>query len=185
MERWPLLTAIEKEWKNLSDFDKAARPWTVLASAVAGQRESGTAMGEEQRDCTLYIALLVHEVYIQRFESLNLYSRLEIWQLVELSFLLSPIEFLPPISTQSFHVSQRGAIIPLGLVKLVGEGCGFKFLDKSLALFLRDGDGVGFNCCHDTIEGRNKRTAGAEACERKLIMAEHGRTLCCCKIPRY
>lgn len=129
-------------------------------------------MGEEQRDCTLYIALLVHEVYIQRFKSLHLYSRLEIWQLVELSFLLSPIEFLPPISTQSFHVSQRGAIIPLGLVKLVGEGCGFKFLDKSLALFLRDGDGVGFNCCHDTIESRNKRTACAEACERKLIMAE-------------
>lgn len=129
-------------------------------------------MGEEQRDCTLYIALLVHEMYIQRLEPVNLYSSLEIWQLVELSFLLSPIEILPPIGDQSFHVSQRGAIIPLGLVQLVGECCNFKFLDKPLALFLGDGDGVGFNCCHDTNEGRSKRRAGAEECERKLIMAE-------------
>lgn len=114
-------------------------------------------MGEEQRDCTPYIALLVHEVYIQSFESIDLYCSLEIWQLIELSLLLSPIEFLPPIGAQSFHVSQRGAIIPFGLVKLVGEGCGFKFLDKSLALFLGDGDGVGFNRCHFRSRVRIRR----------------------------
>lgn len=129
-------------------------------------------MGEEQRDCTLYIAPLVHEMYVQRFESVNLYSSLEIGQLVELCFLLSPIESLPPIGAQSFHVSQRSAIIPSGLVKLIGEGCGFKFLDKPLALFLGDGNGEGFNCCHDTIEDKKQITAGAEEYERELIMSE-------------
>ena len=41
-----------------------------------------TAMGEEQRNCTIYIALLVHEMDVQRFEAVDVYSGLEIWQLV-------------------------------------------------------------------------------------------------------
>ncbi len=102
-------------------------------------------MREEQRDCTVYIALLVHEMYIQRFEAVDLYGGLEVWQLVELSFLLSPIKVFSPVGSQSFHISQGGAIVPAGLVELVREGCGFKFLAKSLALFLRDGDSVGLN----------------------------------------
>ena len=102
-------------------------------------------MGEEQRDCTLYIALLVDEMYIQRFEPVNLYSSLEMWQLVELSFLLSPIKVLSPVCTQSFHLSQWDAINPIGLVELVGESCGFEFLGKLLALFLGDGNNVGLN----------------------------------------
>ena len=73
-------------------------------------------MGEEQRDRAFYIALVVHKMYIQRFEPVNLYSSLEVWQLIELSFLLAPIEFLSPVCSQSFQVGQRGAIVPSSLV---------------------------------------------------------------------
>ena len=96
-------------------------------------------MGEEQRDCSLHIALLIQKMYIQRFEPVDLYGCLEVWQLIELSFLFPPIETLSPVCSQSFHVSQWSAIVPARLVELVGEGCGFKFLGKSLALFLRYG----------------------------------------------
>ena len=102
-------------------------------------------MGEEQRDCPFYIAFLVHKMYIQRFEAVRLYCSLEIWQLIEFCFLLSPIEVVSPICSQPFHVRQRGAIVPTGLVELVREGCGFKFLGKPFAPFLGYGDCVGFN----------------------------------------
>ena len=102
-------------------------------------------MREEQRDCPLDIALLIHEMYIQGIKPIDLYSSLEVGQLIELSFLLSPIKVLFPVCTQSFHISQRCAIIPSGLVELVGEGCGFELLDQSLALFLGDGDCVWLN----------------------------------------
>ena len=35
MERWALFTAIDKEGKDLGDFDEAAGPWTVSVGAVA------------------------------------------------------------------------------------------------------------------------------------------------------
>ena len=102
-------------------------------------------MREEQRNCTIYIALLVYEMNIQRFEAVDLNRSLEIWELIELSFLLPPIEFFLPVCSQSFHVSQRGAIVPARLVELVREGCGFKFLGKSFALFVGNRDSVGLN----------------------------------------
>lgn len=102
-------------------------------------------MGKEQRDCSLYIALLIHEVYIQTFEAVDLNCSLEIWEFIELSFLLPPIKLFSPVFDQSFHVSQGGAVVPARLVELVREGCGFKLLGKLLALFLRDGDSVGLN----------------------------------------
>lgn len=95
-------------------------------------------MGKEQRDCTIYIALLVNEMYVQRFEAVYLYGGLEIWQLVELTFLLPPIKFFSPVGSQSFHVSQWGTVVPVRLVELVREGCGFELLDKTFALFLGD-----------------------------------------------
>ncbi len=91
-------------------------------------------MGEEERNCTIYIALLVHEMNVQRFEAVDVYRGLEIWQLIELSFLLPPIEFLSPVCSQSFHIGQGGSIVPASLVELVREGCGFKFLGELLAL---------------------------------------------------
>ena len=95
-------------------------------------------MGKEQRYCTIYIALLVNEMYIQRFEAVHLDGGLKIWQLIELSFLLPPVKLLSPVCSQSFYVSQRGAIVPARLVELVREGCGFELLDKSFVLFLGD-----------------------------------------------
>lgn len=95
-------------------------------------------MGKEQRYCTIYVALLVNEMYVQRFEAVHLYGGLEVGQLVELSFLLPPIKILSPVRSQSFHVSQRGAIVPACLIELVREGCDFELLDKSFVLFLGD-----------------------------------------------
>lgn len=76
-------------------------------------------MGEEERNCTIYTALLVHEMSVQRFEAVDVYSGLEVWQLIELSFLLPPIEFLSPVCSQSFYMGQGGSIIPAGLIELV------------------------------------------------------------------
>lgn len=95
-------------------------------------------MGKEQRDCTIYIALLMNEMDVQRFEAVYLYGGLEVWQLVELSFLLPPIELLSPVCSQSFHVSQWGTVVPACLVKLIRKVCDFELLDESFALFLGD-----------------------------------------------
>lgn len=84
-------------------------------------------------------------MYIQRFEAVDLYGSLEIGQFIKLGFLLPPIKLFSPICGQSFYVSQRGAIIPAGLVELVREGCGFKLVGKSFALFLGDGNIVGLD----------------------------------------
>ena len=102
-------------------------------------------MGKEQRDCSLYITLLVYKMYIQRFEAVNLYGGLEIWQRIELSFLLPPIKAFLPVCSQAFHVSQRSAMIPAGTAELVWEDRGFEFGGKSLALFLGNGNGVRLN----------------------------------------
>ena len=95
-------------------------------------------MGKEQRYCTIYVALLVNEMYVERFKAVHLYGGLEVWQLVEPSFLLPPIEILFPVRSQSFYISQWGTVVPSRLIKFVREVCDFKLLDKSFALFLGD-----------------------------------------------
>ena len=100
-------------------------------------------MGEEQKNRTLYLALLSQDTYNQRYGPVNLYSSLKIWQLVERSFLLSPVKLPSPVCTQSFHVSQPSAITPFSLVELVGKGgCGFRLLGESVGAIPwgRDGD---------------------------------------------
>lgn len=128
MEGRGLFAAIGQEGEYLGDFDKAAGPWPVSTEGIARLTRVRTAMREKQRNCSLYIALLVHEMYIQRFEAVDLYGGLEIWQFIELSFLPSPIKSFSPVNSQSFHISQRCAIVPAGMVELVREGCGFKLL---------------------------------------------------------
>ena len=80
-----------------------------------------TSMDEEQRDCLLHTAPLMHKVYVNFTVALDCNACPVIWQHVELCFVRSPVEAYLPMFGQALDVLKRGAIVPVGLVKLVRE----------------------------------------------------------------
>lgn len=80
-----------------------------------------TAMAEQERDSITVAALLMYEMDVQWLEAIGLDRGLEVGQLVELRFGLSPIEFILPVSFQALDVGQRGAESPARFVEFVWE----------------------------------------------------------------
>lgn len=61
-------------------------------------------MTKQQRNSTLDITLLVHEMHIHILEPINLNFCLEMIQFVQLRFLLAPIEAIAPVLSQPLDI---------------------------------------------------------------------------------
>ena len=161
-------------WKAGTSLPPATRRGRILAtsrklpgpaviSAVFSFQFNGgngkrTAVREEQRDCPLYIALLVYKMDIQGFEAIDLNIRMEIGELIQFSLLFPPIVFLLPVLNQSFHLGQWNAIVPIDWFKFIWEFGEIEFLSQSLKFVVGYRYGVWLNRCHRAeLEERNER----------------------------
>ena len=63
-----------------------------------------TAMHKEEWYCGGSLALLMHEMHVDLLESIDGDGRLELWHLIELLLLLSPVEAILPVLCQSLHI---------------------------------------------------------------------------------
>ena len=105
-----------------------------------------TAVNEEQWNSPLYLALLIHKVYVQRLEAVHLDLGTVIWQLVDLGLLLSPVKTLLPVFHEPFDVSQRGTVVPSRVIEFIREGGGRKLLGEGGEFLVGYRDGIRLHC---------------------------------------
>ena len=105
-----------------------------------------TAMNKEQWDSPLNLTLLIHKVYIQRLEAVDLDLGTIAGQLVDLGLLLSPVVALLPVFHEPLDVCERGTIVPSRVVEFIGEGGGRKLVGQRGEFLVGYGDGIGLHC---------------------------------------
>ena len=105
-----------------------------------------TAVNKEQWNSALYLTLLIHKVYIQRLEAVNLDLGTIIWQLVDLGLLLPPVIALLPIFHEPFDVCQRGTVVPSCVIEFIWEGGRRKLLGEGGEFLVGYRDGIRLHC---------------------------------------
>ena len=120
-----MVTVPLKHREQLRHLDETSGPFKQLSFSAEPWRLSSllTAVDEQKRDCSLNITLLMSKMNVKLSKTSNGDLGPVIWELVQLLFLLPPVEAVPPVSGEALNVFQRSTIVPGRLIKLVGECC--------------------------------------------------------------
>lgn len=138
MKRWSVLVALDEIWNQLSNLVKG--PWPPMC--------------KQQGDGALDLALLVHEMDLQRLEPLDRNINGELRQLlVQFRLGFPPVVAVVPVGGETLDVGQRSPVVPIGSFELIGEVGESKLLLESVELLLGNGDFVGGNLSHCTLMG--------------------------------
>lgn len=93
---------------------------------------------------------------VETLEAIDLDVGVKIWKLIELRLVLSPIEMVFPIRSESLHVRQWSSIIPTSLVELIRKVRGFELLGEPLELAIGHRDGVWLHRRHEFVESDSR-----------------------------
>lgn len=100
-------------------------------------------MTEQKRNGFGGLALMMHEVNVERAEALHLNLSPEVWQFVDCGLSLPPIKPILPVFDKSLHVGERSAVRPLiSSSKLIGKSSNGEFFAQNLQCFIRHIDRV-------------------------------------------
>src|SRR5258708_37672845 len=64
---------------------------------------------------------------VKSFESLHIDGDQELWEFVQLCFLLAPVKSLFSIRDQALDFGERSTVAPSRIIKLVWKNCGAQF----------------------------------------------------------
>ena len=107
-----------------------------------------TSMAEEQGNSVRHSALFVHIVDIQRPETVDVDVSREHGQLViEFLLVLAPVVPILPSFRESFDISKRNTVFPVGVLEFVRKGGEFELPVKEIKFFVRDSDRE-WRLCH-------------------------------------
>lgn len=106
-------------------------------------------MDEQQRDSSWVCTLMVHNMDLHVPEPIHTDGNDKLVELlIQLLFLSTPIEIVPPGCNQALDLGQGGTHIPARIVELVGIGRLLELLAELIELGIRNGNGERFNRDH-------------------------------------
>ena len=73
-------------------------------------------MNKKQRDCALHFTPLMDIMNTQDPKPFPFDVPSEHWEFVELAFMSTSVVAVFPLADQTFHVGERGAVVPAGII---------------------------------------------------------------------
>ncbi len=87
-------------------------------------------MNEKKWDRVLHFTPLMDIMNIQDPKPFHFDVAGEHWKFVKFPFMVTPVVAFFPLVDQTFHVGERGAIVPASIAYFVGKVCVGKFAMK-------------------------------------------------------